>query len=254
MNKLNVYSILRERILALQYPPNHVLKAAKLSEEFSVSTTPIREAFIRLEMDGLIQQTTNNSPIVTVPLFRTIREALIVRYHLVPLASALVVEFITEENIVALEQILEKARSAANLGEAMQLDDEFHNLLNKATHNDVLVSTLANLRTEMRRLWLHERDGAGYAEKRISDYERCIAALRTQDADAVTRVLQEHLIRFVRQLNASLLDGLSLNRNVQASLELPLKGISTDLDMQRRVPFEDEGDNATYTASGGKKR
>lgn len=209
----SVYQILRERILGLAYPPGTVLKATEIATELGVSPTPVREAFIRLQMDGLIDRTRNSSPTVTAPLFRTIREALVVRHHLTPLVGTAAVQHIREDEITALESIVEEATRTQELTELMRLDTRFHQILDGATRNEVLLWVLERLRLQMQRLWLLETDGGRYEAMRIEDYRQCITALKEKDSAQLVRVLRRHQRRFVEELNASILEGTPLGND-----------------------------------------
>lgn len=49
-----VYAEVRSRIVSLQLPPQTTLSRAELAEQFNVSQSPVREAILRLEQDGLV--------------------------------------------------------------------------------------------------------------------------------------------------------------------------------------------------------
>jgi DNA-binding GntR family transcriptional regulator len=51
-----VFEILRERIISLELSPGTVLSRAALAEEFRLSSSPIRDALIRLEDEQLVGQ------------------------------------------------------------------------------------------------------------------------------------------------------------------------------------------------------
>lgn len=208
MNQLKVYRILSGRILSREYPPNHVLKATAIAKELGVSATPVREAFIWLEADGLIDRTRNSSPVVTVPQFDTVREALNIRHQLAPLVARLVIKFLSESLVTEIEEIVEETRNTTDLKKLMALDARFHNALNTETRNALLVDILEKLRLQMQRLWLGETDEARYAAQRLEDYELCLSALQEGDEAKLADVLQTHQRRFVQELRASLLDEL----------------------------------------------
>lgn len=50
-----VYAAIRQRILENEYPPGHQALEQEIAEELGVSRTPVREALIRLETDGLVE-------------------------------------------------------------------------------------------------------------------------------------------------------------------------------------------------------
>jgi len=62
-----VYREIRDRIISLHLPPGTTLARAELADRFKVSQSPVREAIMRLEQDGLVtsypQSRTLVSPI-----------------------------------------------------------------------------------------------------------------------------------------------------------------------------------------------
>jgi DNA-binding GntR family transcriptional regulator len=59
------YDRLREAILDGTYPPGTPLVEARLAEEYGISKTPVREALIRLQRDGLVQMESYRGARVT---------------------------------------------------------------------------------------------------------------------------------------------------------------------------------------------
>src|SRR4051794_34004021 len=51
---LQVHEILRERILKVELVPGTVLSRASLQLEFGVSQTPVRDALMRLQEEGIV--------------------------------------------------------------------------------------------------------------------------------------------------------------------------------------------------------
>ena len=49
-----VYTALRNNIMSLQLKPGTTMSTQKIAEKLNVSRTPVREAFIRLQRDGLL--------------------------------------------------------------------------------------------------------------------------------------------------------------------------------------------------------
>jgi DNA-binding GntR family transcriptional regulator len=50
-----VYAQLKQRILDNRYPPGAQILEGEIAAEFGASRTPVREAFVRLEQDGLLE-------------------------------------------------------------------------------------------------------------------------------------------------------------------------------------------------------
>lgn len=60
-----VYETLRDQIIALTLAPDTTLSRADLAEAFNVSQSPVREAILRLEQDGLVQSFPQSRTVVT---------------------------------------------------------------------------------------------------------------------------------------------------------------------------------------------
>ncbi len=60
-----VYETLRNEIIELRLAPGSPIDELQLSERFSLSRTPIREALVRLSAEGLITTLTNRATIVS---------------------------------------------------------------------------------------------------------------------------------------------------------------------------------------------
>ena len=56
---------LREAIIELRLRPGDPLREAALAEQLGVSKTPLREAFARLEQEGLVETTSFKGAVVT---------------------------------------------------------------------------------------------------------------------------------------------------------------------------------------------
>lgn len=69
----SVFEVLRERIISLELPPGAVLNRAELQQEFGLSSTPIRDALMRLSDEGLLDivpQSVTRVSLIDVPLAR----------------------------------------------------------------------------------------------------------------------------------------------------------------------------------------
>lgn len=70
----DIHRELQRRILEREYEPGDVLSIRKLASEFSCSTTPVREALLRLEGELLVGRAPNNSARVAEITYKDIRD------------------------------------------------------------------------------------------------------------------------------------------------------------------------------------
>ena len=59
MSEKNVYQELKRQIILLEQKPGAVIREKEIMEVFEVSRTPVREALMRLEIDGLVRIVPN---------------------------------------------------------------------------------------------------------------------------------------------------------------------------------------------------
>src|SRR6516164_1747566 len=65
----DIHALLRERIVKGGVPPGNRLQDVQLASELGVSRTPVREALLRLEREGLVESDPNRGFFVA-PLSR----------------------------------------------------------------------------------------------------------------------------------------------------------------------------------------
>src|SRR5206468_8654423 len=84
-----VYERLRREILSGVIPPGEFLLEENLAERFKISRTPLREAFIHLYRDGLLQKGPYKGYVVTGVTLATYRGGFQLRLLLEPAAAKL---------------------------------------------------------------------------------------------------------------------------------------------------------------------
>ena len=96
--KEEIFNILKERIVTLEYEPGKILNEIELSEEFGVSRTPIRTVFQQLEAIKLVDIVPRYGVQVATLNFLNIKSLFEVTKVLDPLATKLAVSKLTDEN------------------------------------------------------------------------------------------------------------------------------------------------------------
>ena len=92
-----VFHYLRNRILAGSIEPGENLIEMKLAEELGVSRTPIREAFRKLELEGLVFSVPNKGVVVKGISNQDTEDIFAIRMHLEPLAARWVSACVAQE-------------------------------------------------------------------------------------------------------------------------------------------------------------
>ena len=198
----DVYEGLKRRIVELDLKPGEVLHEKELADAFSVSRTPIREALIRLESDGLVKISRGRGAHVTEVSLRNLKESFEIRSFLAGLVGQLVVSRATEPELAAMHELLGRIEAETAAATLRSLDMAFHDLVNAATHNTMLVETLTRLRNQVSRVW-DTNVPAGedhYFSGIHQEFGLLLAAVKAKKSEQVVRVLRRHLARFVDEI------------------------------------------------------
>jgi GntR family transcriptional regulator, rspAB operon transcriptional repressor len=204
MNDNNIYKELKKQIISLEQKPGAVIREKEIMEAFNVSRTPVREALMRLEMDGLVRIIPNAGTFVEEISFQKLRDVFEIRAHLVRLAGKLAATRISKEEIMEVRRVIEDMKSTKNTRTLMKLDNEIHKIIRKATKNELLIKTLSGLHDQAVRIWNSVGTESGYWEKLYWEFEDIVAALEQHDEESAARLLEEHANVFSEQLKIQL--------------------------------------------------
>lgn len=199
-----IYTELKKRIVYLDYKPKQVLNIKELAKEFGVSSMPIREVLILLETEKLVHIIPNNGIYVTDVSFQELKDVFEVRLFLIGLSGRLAAQRITPEKLSKLKELLEKIIQEKERRKLIQLDAEFHDLVNCSTKNQTLAETLKRLRNQIGRLWFFAKENDAYSQKIPEDFEELIKALENKEQNKCEQIMKDHAIHFINQIKMSL--------------------------------------------------
>ncbi len=200
--RVDVYEELKRQIVELDVKPGEVLHEKVLSEMFSVSRTPIREALIRLEAEGLVKVSRGRGAYVTEISLQHLKESYEIRSFLTELLGQLMVSRATEAEYAEMDALLAQIGEETAPAVLRNLDMAFHDLVNRATHNTLLAETLTRLRNQVSRVWdsnVPEGEDS-YFSGIHEEFSQLVSAARAKDTKEVVRLLRRHLARFVDEI------------------------------------------------------
>lgn len=136
------YQEIKKLIVSGQIQSGERLRYKDLVERLNVSQTPIKEAFTRLENEGLVVTIPHRGTIVKELSIKDIREMFQIREMLESLAARLAACNANAKEIEQLRRINQKFSDAAankNVKSCTEEDYRFHELLYKIAANDRLI-------------------------------------------------------------------------------------------------------------------
>ncbi len=195
-----IYNELKKRIVYLDYLPKQVLNIKELAQEFGVSPMPIREALILLEAEKLVHIIPNHGIYVTEISFQELKELFEIRLFLLGLVGRLAAQRVTSEELDKMRELLQKIKETKDQKKLIQLDAEFHDLLNSSTKNHTLAEMLKILRHQIGRLWFFAKENDTYAHQIPEDFTKLIQALEEKDQKQSEEILKKHALKFIEQI------------------------------------------------------
>lgn len=202
----NVYETIKQRIILLEIQPGSPINTNSLAEEMGVSVTPVREALIRLEADGLIVRVPNSTARVTDVHLHDLKDVLEARLLLIEQIARLAAQRVREDEIEQMGALLGEMRETNDRRELIRLDAEFHKLVNQAAKNRALCQVADLMRNHVMRLWYYVSNEHTYWDELIQDRERLIQALKDRDVAATTDILKSHVTSFVDEVRSAVWD------------------------------------------------
>lgn len=146
----DVYERLRAAILTLELLPGEKLSERALEGMLGSSRTPIREALLRLEAEGLIAR-QGRSPRVTPLELAEILEAFEYREHIEAAVAHLACKHATPEDLARIQAVLDAGRKGADAAAWYEIGTDFHIMLARLSRNRFLVRAVTDILTRIER-------------------------------------------------------------------------------------------------------
>ena len=182
-----VYNHIRNGILDGSYKDGDFLVETRLAEELEVSRTPIREALKQLELEGLVVSIPNRGSMVQAISENDIDDIFTIRQ---------ILEGITQEQMDSLTEKLELMEFYTKKGDANQLtrlDNEFHDIIYKASDSRMLKHILGSLHQNIRRARTSNLNLPARSNESLEEHRAIFAAMEAKDALAAKKAMEEHI-------------------------------------------------------------
>ncbi len=193
--RAQVFRQLEKAILEGELAPGTSLTEVKLSAELGVSRTPIREALMQLELEGLVKTTHNKGAVVVGISGSDVNDIYLIRTRIEGFAARRAAENITEEELQDLREIVELQEFYLGRGDTLQvgnLDQRFHEIVYEGSRSRPLKQILSMFHnyiqkartTSVRR---------GRAAASTQEHRDILTAIESRNADEAERLMGIHV-------------------------------------------------------------
>ena len=198
-----IYEILKNRIVHLDYEPGQILNEKDIAGEFNVSRTPIRKVFEQLKINKLLNIIPRYGAQVAPIDFMYMKSVFEVVRELDGFAASLAAKKITPEKIEVLEAIVEKIENydiEKDYTEIIIQDQNFHEVISKNAANPCLEDILHDLHMHAKRMWIYAKPEISDVRLFLNTMPDIVKALKSGDSEQASKYAKNHTDIFVERI------------------------------------------------------
>ena len=204
-----IYDELLRDILTGKLIPGSRLNESRLCKLYGASRTPVREAFRRLEMDGLVEYIPNRGEFVRGFSEDEINDMLLMRLDLEVRAINWVIDRITEDEEKRLAEVfkyMEFYTKKNDIQKMIDINSAFHHLLYQATKDGLLERTLDTYQVYSNYCCPPNYFEPNYLSKVLEEHRKIYRAITRKDKTAAVKAMEEHMKNTIKRCNPSIKD------------------------------------------------
>ena len=197
-NAEQAYQIIKSRIIRTELNPGAVINESELMDDLGLGRTPIREALNRLQSDDLVVVKPRRGIFVAELAITDLSQIFEVRVELRSLAVKLACQRITDSQLQRLEKLSDQflKSSISSKQEMIELDSNFHALVQEATHNRFLISNLEYYYNLSLRIWYLALPRTTMEEIDVKAHCKLYEAIAAKDEGLAVEIISKHIRDF----------------------------------------------------------
>ena len=187
-----VASQLRGEITRGELQPGTWLRQGQVAERFGVSTTPVREAFALLQVEGLVRVDPHRGVVVSHVSEEDLRETYAIREVLEAMAMRRAIPRLTPAILDELKALIAEMSDQKGGDEWVELNNRFHTVLVQTSGLPRLNSIIASLR-DASSPYIHAYAEKGVTARAEAEHREILDACRARDSRRAVRAVKAHL-------------------------------------------------------------
>ncbi|HEY5584730.1 MAG TPA: GntR family transcriptional regulator [Ruminiclostridium sp.] len=191
-----IYLEIKNKILNLDYKPGKMISETEISELLKVSRTPVREVFIRLSYEKLINIYPQKGTFVSLIDLPFVRESVYMRN----LLESQIIHEIVDNQIKELPQEVKKnirmqkdlVENAGTITEFLELDNDFHRAIFKTVNHATIWDIISTTRIHYNRFRVLKMSEPQMLIKVFNEHCDIVTLIESADKSACDTILKEH--------------------------------------------------------------
>ena len=197
-----VYNQLKEQILHLELPPGAAISEIETAEKYNISRTPVRDAFKRLEREGLLEIRPHIGTFISLIDLHAVSDVLYIREVLEFSVLSDLAQIYDNSIDLHIRLILQKQKDLLNSDMSIEdlsrafitIDNEFHTALFDAAGKKNIIKFLYayNSQYERFRTFINFT-GKEDIQKLYDSHVKIIECISSKDLDTLKDCIRHHL-------------------------------------------------------------
>lgn len=188
-----IYEALKAAIMTGQLAPGEPLRQDEIARQHGVSKIPVREALLRLEVDGFVLFRKNKGATVREISPAEVLDLMDIRVALECRALELAIPQMAQSDLDRAQAILQACRPEADLAEWSGLNERFHQAIYEPCGNGALMQMIADLRARLGpfvRLLVTETTGF---QRPVQEHQDILDACAAGQSARAVNLLRAHI-------------------------------------------------------------
>ena len=189
-----VYKLLRNKIIQGELAPGMRISEAEISKALEVSRQPVREAFIKLRNDGLVEVRPQRGTFVTKIHVNAVSDARFIREAIEVEIVRLLAASCNPEQIAELRGVIDQQRqqSTVDVEKFFHLDEAFHRLLADFADKGTVWDVIGRLKAHFDRV-RYVSSSHKSLDRVIEHHVQIVDALEAHDAQRAEHIIRDHM-------------------------------------------------------------
>jgi len=201
----SIVKLLEEAIYSGYFPPGLRLIESHLADKLEMSRTPIREALLQLESQGLVKIVPNKGAVVTPFSTEEVEETYMIFGALNGVAAGLSAASISDDEIVQMETLMVKMENCVDdKKEWFALNNQLHSTFLRPCKKKILLKSIKNYTRQVGRYWYLFLTQSKYMKSFNEDHRKILEAFKLRNSKMAREEVENHVESFGKILVESL--------------------------------------------------
>ncbi|MFC5449724.1 GntR family transcriptional regulator [Paenibacillus aestuarii] len=191
-----VYYRLKELILSVEMLPGASISEKEISLQMGVSRTPVRESFVRLSQEGLLDIYPQRGTVVSLIDLELVEEARFMREQLECAVIRLACEQFPQEQLKALQAnlLLQKVCiEDQDYKKMFELDEAFHRTIFEGCRKLNTWAVIQQINVHLNRTRMLRLAADHHWDDLYTQHQQMVEAIQAHQADMAEKLMNEHL-------------------------------------------------------------